>query len=182
MIDFTTLKKLNIGGVDLKQLFVDGVQVWKSGYKNLLPEATTTNRSTIFGGDYNGDGTPDGYLTGTRLSSSGAEAVLAGMCCSGFIPAKVGDVLRMKGTAPKTGTSSYVITYDSSNTKVAHRSLSQENYTWVNDTANPWLSVANGVLQVTLDSDYFGTGFDSIRFSAGTISADTIVTINEEIE
>ena len=34
MMDFSAIKKLTIGGVELKQLFIGGIQVWKSGYKN----------------------------------------------------------------------------------------------------------------------------------------------------
>jgi len=104
------------------------------------------------------------------------------MCASGFMPAKVGDVLRIKGIEPRTGTTSYVITYNSTNTKVAHASIAQRG-----STPDDWRvtgcvdSYENGILTITLDSATFGTGFDSFRFSAGVIDENTIVTINQEI-
>ena len=93
-------------------------------YTNRLPLATDTDRETIYGGDYNGDGVNDGYIQGQRLSSSGGTAVLAIACASGFIPAKPGDVLRIKGISPINGSaSSYIITYDSANTKKTHKEI-----------------------------------------------------------
>lgn len=185
MIDFTGVKAISIPEGVVKQIVLksDGVILWKGGYKNWLPEATTTDRKTIYGGDYNGDGTPDGYMTGRRLSSSGSDTSQSGMCCSGFIPAKAGDILRFKNTKPKYGSASYVITYNSSNTKVAHQSIAQkkDGSDWSPPGIKSWQSNVDGILQITLDPNYFGTGFNAIRFSAGVISADTIVTINEEI-
>lgn len=184
-MDFSNLQALVIPEGEVTKIAVGDIILWEAIENvaeiiNWLPKATATDRKTIFGGDYNGDGKNDGYVTGKRLSSSGSEATLTGMCCSGFIPAEPGDILRIKGTAPKTGTASYVITYNSSNTKVAHQGVYQDNNTWVNSASSPWQKVENGVLQITLDSN-FGTGFDAIRFSAGTIDANTIVTINQEI-
>ena len=40
MIDFSKFKKLTIGGVELKQLFINGIRVWKSGYKNWVKFST----------------------------------------------------------------------------------------------------------------------------------------------
>jgi ribosomal protein S17 len=88
-------------------------------YVNWLPFAKDTDRITVYGGDYDGDGSKDGYKTSTRLSSSSGGAVTAAdMCCSGFLPCKEGDILRIKGTKPKSGTASYVMTFNSSNAKV----------------------------------------------------------------
>lgn len=156
----------------------------ESGYTNLLPFATDTDRKTIYGGDYNGDGVNDGYIKGKRLSSSGSTADLANACASGFIPAKPGDVLRIKGIAPIQGTAAqYLITYNSSNTKVAHQELQDKdgNSDWSSSSTKTWWSYEDGVITITLDSN-FGTGFDAVRFSCGTIAADAVVTINEEIK
>lgn len=49
-MDFSTLKKLTIDGVELKQLLINGIQVWKaSSYKNLV-----TNSPDVDGKPYNG--------------------------------------------------------------------------------------------------------------------------------
>ena len=146
-----------------------------SKYANLLPFAKDTDRVTFYNGI--------GYKTTTRLSSSGSAVSQTGMCASGFIPAKEGDILRIKGTMPKQGTASYVIAYDSSNTKTNHQSFPQHTSgsDWVANANHPWLTYEDGVLVIPLVSEYFGTGFNAIRFSAGTIDANTIATINQEI-
>lgn len=154
------------------------------GYTNLLPVATNTDRKTIYGGDYDGDGDNDGYLKGQRLSSSGGLTALASACVSGFIPASEGNVLRIKNIKPiPTSTSAYVITYNSSNAKVQHKSLgtTSDFSDWATPASTPYVTYKDGVLTIPLTSEYFGTGFNAIRFSAGTIDATSIVTINEEI-
>lgn len=175
MIDFTGVKAIVIPeGVATK--IVSGAKtLWErvAGITNLLPLATDLDRTTIYNGI--------GYKSGVRLSSSGSVSTLAGMCASGFIPAVVGDVLRIKNTKPKSGTSSYVITYDSTNAKVAHKTFGQDGSDWGTGSSYPWLAYENGILTIDLSSAYFGTGFDAVRFSAGTIDENTIVTINEEI-
>ena len=152
-------------------------------YTNLLPLATDTDRTTIYGGDYNGDGVNDGYIKGQRLSSSGSTSVLDIACASGFIPAVEGDVLRIKGITPIQGTATqYVISYNSSNTKVQYKELldKDNNSDWT--TQSSIYSYADGILTIPLTSANFGTGFNAVRFSAGTITAETIVTVNEEIK
>ena len=154
------------------------------GYTNLLPLATDTDRKTIYGEDYDGDGDNDGYLKGQRLSSSGGLSALASACVSGFIPASEGGVLRIKHIKPiPTSTSAYVITYNSSNTKVQYKSLgtTSDFSDWATPASTPYVTYKDGVLTIPLTSEYFGTGFDAIRFSAGTIDDTSIVTINEEI-
>ena len=158
-------------------------------YINMLPSATDENRITLYGEDYNGDSINDGYLTGYRLSSSGTNSKLDGACVSGFIAAKPGDVIRIKGTTPITAASDcYIITYKSDNTKVVHKALPKAtgNADWSttannNATYSSYYNYTDGVITITLISD-FGTDFDAIRFSAGTIDGNTIVTVNQEIK
>lgn len=188
MLDFTGVKAITIPEGKAKKITrkSDGVVLWegKSGYTNLLPLATDTDRNTIFNGK--------GYITGYRISgSSGNLSQASEMCASGFITGKVGDVLRIKGAKPKKGTASYVLTYNNSNVKVGYKEIGQDDST----TPPPWVDkdlhiygygCANydkntDILTIILDSATFGTGWNAIRFSAGTITDDTIVTINEEI-
>ena len=132
-----------------------------------------------------------GYKANTRLSSStttvGSAVSFTGMYTSGFIPAKAGDILRIKGTAPKSSTDSYVISFDSANTRITAKPiLVQESpLDWAYSSATvskaPYQKYENGILEIDLSSTYFGTGFDAIRFSAGLIDENTIVTINEKI-
>lgn len=143
-------------------------------YKNLLPEATDTDRATIY--------SDDGYATDTRLSSSGSTSTsgASGMSASGFIPAKENDILRIKGLAPKQGAASYVNSYNASNALVKSNTLSQDGTPpdWI--AKNALTSYKDGILTFTLNSQYFGTGFNAIRFS-GVFDSTAIVTINQEI-
>ena len=177
-----TVTKITSGAVVLWEKIKETIEI-----NNLLPAATDTDRVTIYGEDYNGDGVNDGYKTKTRLSSSsGGTATADGMCASGFIPCVAGDIIRIKGTKPKYSTASYVMTFDSSNKKVVAMSMPQEGTDpiWTNSTYSAeWFQydTENDIITITLLSSVFGTGFDSMRFSAGVITGDTIVTKNQEI-
>lgn len=150
------------------------------GYTNVLPTAKATDRTTIYGGDYNGDGVNDGYLQNRRLSSSGSDAAKDGCCTTGFISAKEGDVLRMTGWQDAVGTSLYVITYKSDNTKVAHLTYWADNING-NTVAEDGFNYSDGLFEFPLTSDRFGTGFDAVRISSGSME-NLIITINEEIK
>lgn len=151
-------------------------------YTNVLPLATETDRKTI----YNGKGYSEG---GKRLSSSGSESTtsITENVITGFITnVKVGDTIRIKNFYAPTGVSDYLISYNSSNTKVNYKTWnavgSAENW-----EAGPqtWYTVngkgSENVTTIQLTDANFGTGFDAIRIS-GVITADTIVTINQEIK
>lgn len=134
---------------------------------NLLKYATDADRTTIYNGK--------GYKTGTRLSSSGSEGSYDNACASGYIPAKVGDVLRIKNIEATSEYGWYVIAYDANNTKtgsviIVGDELDVRYYLTVSELAT------DGVV---LDEATFGSHFNAIRFSAITISDNTIVTINE---
>lgn len=180
MIDFSKLKALTIPEGVATKIVAGGKTLWeKVKYKNLLPSATDLDRVTIYNGI--------GYKPDTRLSSSttaaGSTVSHTGMYTSGFIPAKPGDILRIKGAKSMSGTTSYVILFNSSNARVAYTNIEQHNSNgdWDNATQTEKQSYKNGVLKFTLASSYYGTNFDAVRFSAGYMDANTIVTINQEI-
>lgn len=86
----SNFKKLTIGGVELKQLFINGIQVWKSGYKNWVKFSTEADGVTIYNGGL-------GYKNGYRVRSGGAEGSTSHGSCAGFIPVKGGDIIRFSG-------------------------------------------------------------------------------------
>lgn len=149
-------------------------------YTNLLPTAKAADRTTIYGGDYNGDGVADGYKEKTRLSgSSGLETTNSSydMISTGFIPAKDGDILRVRGYVMSTGsTASYIVAYNSSNTRTGgigwYPTTGLDKYTYDADT---------NTFTVPLTASNFGSGFDAIRFCCGSLD-NGIVTINQEIK
>ena len=89
MIRLSALKKLTIGGIPLKQLFINGIQVWKTGCKNWVPLSINPD-----GTGYNNG---LGYKNGYRVRSGGAEEPTGRAACTGFIPVNGGDVIRIKG-------------------------------------------------------------------------------------
>lgn len=164
------------------------------GYTNRLPMATADDRTTIYGEDYNGDGVNDGYKKGTRLSgSSGLESTNDISCASGFIPATVGDIVRIKGFYGPSGVGTYMIAYSSANASTGKQewpSQDDYDYWWGNKVGSSvaadkltWGTADKNteIITVTLTEALFGSGFNAIRFS-GIIDENTIVTINEEIK
>jgi len=166
-----------------------------AGYTNVIPTSKDTDGVTVYGADYNGDGANDGYLKSTRLSgSSGSTATAGELCCAtGFITAKVGDIVRIKGAFPIEAVLTYVVSYDSSKTKINNQSFQQDvpgngdTPTWETPTGmnyshlGAWYTIEDdNCVVLELTSDNFGTGIEFIRFS-GHITDSTIITINEEI-
>lgn len=189
-VPLSAVTGLSVNSNVVLQVLLDGVAIWgeKAKFTNKLPLATDTDRATIYGSDYNGDGVNDGYLASRRLSSSGSVSTANETCrASGFIPATVGNVIRIKGTHGVSGTSTYVIAYNSSNTKTNYQTfstgvvISHPTYTNVckYNTSN-WYTIKDDIIEFTLTADKFGSGFDAIRFS-GYMDENTIVTVNEEI-
>lgn len=180
-MDFQNLKKLTIGGVELKQLFINGIQVWKSGYKNWARFSTESDGKTIYNG---GKGYKDGY----RVRSGGAEGATERGSCSGFIPVEGSDVVRFSGwdmsvaanenainvadssfanIGQTTGLGYYGIFQSGYSAYTLEKSLVQEKtgiWKWVAPPA------ASGIAYIRVSGYTMGDG------------SKMIVTINEEIE
>lgn len=177
-------KSINIDGIDMKELYIDGTLIWKSGYKNWVKFSTEADGKTIYNGGL-------GYKHGYRLSSSGAEKTQSGSVVTGFIPAKYGDLIQMGGvtwgTTVKDGYS-YISFYNSSGTLVttvnrymmegANGIGSYANY--INKSASSILTDSNGVTTFNIVFTQ-KIDFSYIRISATGDGANMIVTVNEEI-
>lgn len=160
------------------------VEDGSGGYTNVLPTATDTDRTTIYG---ESEGTL-GYRKGQRLSSSGSTSSNANVYSTGFIPVKDGDVVRIKGIKGVGGTTTYIISYDSANTKLAYQKMPTDDMLledWAADGVGDLTYFAydaeSHALMFSVTSANFGSGIDAIRFSCGYIDANTIVTVNEKI-
>lgn len=192
MMDFTKIKKLTIGGVELKQLFVGGIQVWKSGYKNWVKYSTEADGVTIYNGGL-------GYKDGYRVRSGGAETTQAHATCTGYIRVKGGDIIRVSAGRGiysgfvDGGVSSAINVYDASFTNLGQivgnspgsgifgpgaayaaynsKSVVQKDNYW------QWTVPPSGS-KVTWIRVTGGTGSDY----SGASHSELIVTINEEIE
>lgn len=158
-------------------------QIWKSGYKNWVKYAIDTDGSL-----YNGKGYIDGY----RLSSGGGVSASDATTTTGFIPAKAGDIIRIKGYRWYTLATSaqYLIAYYSiNNFAKVYTGTSQSRYQTADFIES--MEYANGISTVKL-KDGVG-GYDYIRLCTGSYDdndqtdgaatgANLIVTVNEEID
>ena len=108
-----------------------------------------------------------GYKNGYRLNSSVTEKAQAGCAYTGFIPAKKGDIIRIKNIDACTVGYGYVHYFNGSFVKSA------SSYSLV---ANNFVLDSNGVGSFTIPSEC-----TYIRLSYGTMSENSIITINEEI-
>lgn len=184
-------KKLYIGGIELKQLFINGIQVWKSGFKNWVLFSIDTDGSIYQNGK--------GYLDGYRLSSSGSISAQGNTVTTGFIPCTSTDLIRMAGVTWKSETGySYLAFYDanfsllgslncyaksanSSGYASARRGIvAFKNSGYAEADIHP--REENGV--VIFDHYTFSSDANKVayfRLSGRGKGSDMIVTVNEEI-
>lgn len=182
MMDFPKFKKLSIGGVELKQLFINGIQVWKSGYKNWVKYSTEADGVTIYNGGL-------GCMYNYRMNSSGEVKQQTGANHTGYIPMTFGDVIRAKGSAASSAGSggNYFTIYDASFSRIATTTMS--NVLGVNFYSATYEQQDDGLYMLTLDTSKAGSmtldgvkkaAYFRISFSACK-TEDFIVTVNEEI-
>lgn len=150
-------------------------------YTNQVPISTDES-----GNIYNGTGYKNGY----RVRSGGAEGE-AKSVCTGFIPAKPGNVMYLQCPTDgvfltTTATGSAINIYNASKTHLGQMATNAL-YGNFQNTANKWEDIqkVNGVFQYTIPSNVGEVAF--IRVTVGFPSgieptgADLIITINEEI-
>ena len=136
----------------------------RGGYTNQIPLATSAFNGTEI---YNA---PYGFKEGTRLNSSNSLSSVSGMCTTGFIPVKIGDVVRFKNVTISGSASSYILTYGNNGGYLGVRQISE--------LGSP---DADGVYTWNITA---GTGFENtqaMRVSIGVIDETSIITVNEEI-
>ena len=165
------IRSIHIPEGEVVRILAGDTVLWQqqqAAYRNLLPLATDADRQTVYNGC--------GFMTGRRLSSSGSVATSgAEMCVTGFIPAKAGDVLRVQGFAPVSGVNYYVIAYNAAGTKTGYRNISG----LPECATGGWVSP--GYFELTLDAATYGAGFDAVRITVRSLTADSIVTVNQPI-
>ena len=187
-MDFTKIKKLTIGGVELKQLFINGIHVWKSGYKNWVKYSTEADGVTLYNGGL-------GYKTEYRISTSTGKESSGGTggTLTGFIKVKPGDVVRFASQGEiinwfMNNATNIIAYYDTSRaTKLGHvRS---------NGTTASYAGVCNSENSAVTEEEYRkrysitvpnDSSIEYIRVCVygpnGAVGSDLIVTINEEID
>jgi hypothetical protein len=174
MIELNSVKKLSVNGLSIKQLWINGTQVFKDGYKNWVPYAIDTDGSI-----YNGIG----YKTGYRIRSGGAEAAQTGACHTGFIPVLPGAIVRLTGWNFSFNDSSNAVNFsDGSFTNLGQFTQQPSGY-GICANAIPTVTIKNNVYQFTVPNN---TSIRYIRVTGqhayNTLPPEMIITINEEIE
>ena len=168
MIDFSAVKAITIPEGKAKAINreSDGLLLWKGGSKNWVAYSTEADGKTIFNGV--------GYKDNARLNSSAAVVALDGYVTSGYIPAKHGDTVRLKGLTwnSATNTGSYFWTFDSTFTPMKS---GRPN----NSSQDIVVSEENGVISFYLQN--YATGVAYVRLSSYGLGANMVITVNEEI-
>jgi hypothetical protein len=145
---------------------------------NMIPLSINADGSQFVG--TNGE---DGYKTGFRLNSSGAEASAPVFSVTGFIPVKYGDVVRFKNISYAPGveddSGNYLVVYKSDFThitSVKSSALTETHYVFKPVTTD---DSTGYITSVTMADPTLGYAY--LRISAKTLNADSIITVNQEI-
>lgn len=117
----------------------------------------------LYGGVYN----TLGYKTNRRIDSAGMEEDYQGMCTTGYIPWKTGDVIRLANVVPTGSKTPYVALYDAN-----------KKFQYVYEFNEYFSLVTQNVYKGT-----FGAGSSTayVRFSIGYIDEKSAITVNEAV-
>ena len=135
----------------------------------------------------NADGTPFengvGYKANTRLSlSSGGESLNAtGYECTGFIPAKYGDVVRVKNVDLTNENSTNMVFYDSSKTPITCSETRKGLPLALFFTTTEGNGVYKRTISGTIGTWTAPANTEFIRIGSKEITANSVITINEEL-
>ena len=175
-MDFSTVKALSIKEGIVKKIECNGITIWQEA-----PSVKNWARCSI-----NQDGTVynngQGYKVGYRLRSGGAEATETYAVCTGFIPLKNGDTLRIYPPFSGLNTENAINFYKSDFTVFGQ--ITDMGTAYGSCTSAYRTTVINGISTLTLDSRHNGT-IAYVRITHTTIDtsngANFIITINQEI-
>lgn len=137
----------------------------KDKYTNILPLAVDGTGTSVYG--------TNGYKTNTRLSSSNPanESSMTGMCCTGYIPIKPGETIRIKNFTLGSSNTGYINLYHFS--AIGTSNSIADKYNTLNS------SIVDGVLTHTIPTAAKSTTY--VRLCCSAIDDTTIITVNEEI-
>lgn len=174
--DYTAkkVKVINVGRGDSRNLTIPDVIM----YTNQIPISINKD-GTIYNGK--------GYKENTRINSSDVDTTATGWETTGFIPIKIGDTVRFKncGFLDMTGAlgSSPRACFRFYDSNFAYITVST-NYSPSSLPSDAWSPVYGddgNIVQVKIPTSYkASTAY--VRITAADINANSIITINEEID
>lgn len=186
-MDFSKLKKLTIDGIDLKSLAINGIQVWKSGPKNWVKYSTESDGVTIYNNGL-------GYKDACRIRSGGLEGESPYASCTGFIPLKAGDTLRIWPPFTGLNATNAINFADGAFSNLGQSNDNGSAYGICQTDKQIYMTeLVDGVSALTL-SDQHDSNIRYVRVTNQTrnasadnpsvikTGADMIVTVNEEID
>lgn len=166
----------------------DGLVLWEAGYINMVPLSINADGSIYNGGL--------GYKDGYRIRSGGAEGESGNAVCTGFIPFKKGDVLRIYPAFVGRNTDNAINFADASFTNLGQNTATGSSYGICGTNDALWdaalKNAVDGVSVVDISNipnagdvayvritNFYGTS--SGQTSPISSGAELIVTVNEEI-
>jgi len=174
-MDFSQVKAITIPEGAVTKIVSGDIILWQAStylYKNWAKYSTENDGVTIYN---SGVGYKDGY----RVRSGGAEQQYAGGCCTGFIPFKVGDTLRIYPSFSGENALNAINFSDGSFNNLGQVTDSGVYYGICNSSYKT--SVVDGVSTLTL-TDSHDSSIQYVRITHKlTTGADLIITINEEL-
>lgn len=150
---------------------------------NQIPLATD-KAGAIYGADYNGDGVNDGYKEGIRLGSDGTDRTNASTDATGFIPAKLNDIVYLSNCQIVGDGTTYnqIAFYKTDKTFVRAINTTAttiiNNWGGVYDEANNLTRISLSALSTWTEAAEIGY----IRISGNNIGANSVITVNQPIE
>ena len=170
-MNLSDFKELTIGVVKLKELLINGIQVWKAiSYTNQIPISTDAN-----GNIYNGKGWKE-----NTFINAGNESAASGRMATGYIPCKVGDVIRFKNMAFTPTNYSRLSIFDA-NKSYIYQINGSSSYHMVTEFEGVTDDSGN-YIQLTIKEIANQTkGMAYFRIHCPTITQESIITINQEI-
>lgn len=187
MIDFENLNTLVIPEGTVHEIHDEnGIRIWKNPNHILNRVSFSIDTDMSIYNNY-------GYIEGYRLSSSGSLKAQDASVSTGFIPYKIGDILRMSGVSWNTLIAYgyvYIVFYDSNFSYLSHINRYEEGSSGDNGISNAAATVNKSTSSILTDGEgvtTFNINFTQnldiayIRISATGSGADMIVTMNEEI-
>lgn len=189
-MDFSSVKAITIPEGIVKKIVAAGKTIWQAvTYKNWVRYSTESDGTTIYNGGL-------GYKEGWRVRSGGAEAESSFAVCTGFIPFKKGDILRISPKFSGQNTVNTLNFSDSSftnlgqyNDNTAAYGICTEDSTWRTGIATE----TGGITVIDISSVSNGDNIAYIRLTHALNFSPTaddeevrsgselIVTVNEEI-
>ena len=179
MLDFERLKALATPTGNVVKIACDGEVIWeKELFINQVPISINPD-GTIYNGV--------GYKNNTRVRSGGAEAANEESVCSGFMPFKIGDTLRIYPTFDGGNVNNAINFADTNFTNLGQITDSGARY-GICASGNKTFktTVVDGVSTLTLTEEHYGSSdIAYIRVTHKNYmtnnGANLVVAVNQEI-